>query len=243
MKRLGENSLSYLIAQIASALVTKANENDLSAVAKSGDYNDLLNIPSSSSSLSQSVFFTQLPTEGWLLNTDTGLYDATISVSGMLDDYYPLVSVDKSNATADMIVLYEQAWSNVKNIATFDGSIIVSALSAIDIAVPIILSLNVINNSDITLNTNIAVAVTLKADAWSRNAPYTQTITIDGLLGDKFENPEIIPEYSEDNAEREAQEIAWNMVDQIVSVEGALVFTCVSKTPTIDIPLIVKVKR
>lgn len=85
----------------------------------------------------------------------------------------------------------------------------------------------------------VSTAITLLADGWTGDGPYTQTVSIDHLTGSRFENPDVFPEFTENiEAEREA----WNLVDQVVSVEGALEFTCLTEAPEMDLTLIVKVR-
>jgi len=85
----------------------------------------------------------------------------------------------------------------------------------------------------------VSVAVTLLADGWTGDGPYEQTISVAHLTGSRFENPDVFPEFTEDiEAEREA----WSHVDQVVSAEGALQFTCLAEAPGMDLTLIVKVR-
>ena len=85
----------------------------------------------------------------------------------------------------------------------------------------------------------VSTAITLLADGWTGDGPYTQTVTIAHLTGSRFENPDVFPEFTE-NIEEERE--AWNLVDQVVSVEGALEFTCLTEAPEMDLTLIVKVR-
>lgn len=91
------------------------------------------------------------------------------------------------------------------------------------------------------LRRSIDAALTLPASGWEgETAPFTQTLAVDGLTGNRFENPEVLPEYGPENIE--AVRAAWSLVDNAVSMEGGLLFICLSEKPEMDIPLIVKVR-
>lgn len=92
---------------------------------------------------------------------------------------------------------------------------------------------------DTKANKSFNTVIVLSADGWSTSSPHKQFISIDGFTGNRFENPYVIPEYSENNIE--AEQLAWNLIDQIISVEGGLECTCLYETPKIDLTLIVKI--
>lgn len=85
----------------------------------------------------------------------------------------------------------------------------------------------------------VSIAISLLADGWTGDGPYTQTVSVAHLTGSRFENPDVFPEFTD---EIEAEREAWNMVDQVVSVDGALEFTCFTEAPDMDLTLIVKVR-
>lgn len=86
----------------------------------------------------------------------------------------------------------------------------------------------------------VSTAITLLANAWEGEGPYTQTVAVEGLTGDRFENAVVFPEFSEEGLEAERE--AWNLVDNTTTVEGAVYFLCLREKPIIDVPLIVKVR-
>lgn len=97
------------------------------------------------------------------------------------------------------------------------------------------LKIDIANKADKTIST----AITLLADGWTGDGPYTQAVSVAHLTGSRFENPDVFPEFTD---EIEAEREAWNLVDQVVSVEGALEFTCLTEAPEMDLTLIVKVR-
>jgi len=89
-------------------------------------------------------------------------------------------------------------------------------------------------------NKTRSTAITLLANGWEGEGPYTQTVAVEGLTGDRFENAVVFPEFSEEGLEAERE--AWNLVDNTTTVEGAVYFLCLREKPIIDVPLIVKVR-
>lgn len=77
--------------------------------------------------------------------------------------------------------------------------------------------------------------------AWSGSGPYTQTVTISGILA--TDTPHISPVYSSTNATAIAQKEAWAMVNKAVANDGSIAFTCFEEKPSVEIPVQVEVFR
>lgn len=85
----------------------------------------------------------------------------------------------------------------------------------------------------------VSFVVNLQASNWAGNGPYTQTVAVANLTGDRFENPDVIAEFGED---LEAEQAEWDKVNQVKTISGGLVFTCLNEAPEIDLTIIVKVR-
>lgn len=88
---------------------------------------------------------------------------------------------------------------------------------------------------------HITATATLLASGWSSSAPYTQTVTVAGVLA--ADNPHISPVYSDTLATAIAQKEAWEAVSKAVAAEGTITFSCFEDKPTTDIPIQVEVNR
>ncbi len=80
-----------------------------------------------------------IPITGWAENATTGLFEVTVSVTGMQAAYVPVADITAPNATAEEIAAIETAWALVKGIETADGSITVRATGVTETAIPIVL--------------------------------------------------------------------------------------------------------
>ena len=78
--------------------------------------------------------------------------------------------------------------------------------------------------------------------SWSGSAaPYTQSVTVSGILATDF--PHITPVYSSTLATALAQKEAWSMVSKAVSNSGKITFTCFEEKPATAIPIQIEVIR
>lgn len=72
-------------------------------------------------------------------------------------------------------------------------------------------------------------------------APYTQTVSVIGILATDF--PHITPVYSTTLATALAQQEAWGMVSYAEAVTGGIKFTCPEDKPTVAVPIQIEVMR
>ena len=72
-------------------------------------------------------------------------------------------------------------------------------------------------------------------------APYTQSVTVPGILGTDY--PHITPVYSTTNSTAIAQKKAWANVSKAVAESGKITFTCFEEKPTTAIPIQIEVMR
>lgn len=80
---------------------------------------------------------------------------------------------------------------------------------------------------------------TLTVSGWTTTAPYTQAITITGVSDDETLTIQCLIENTTKDAKK-AVEKAWGYVDDIETIENAIVATCYFDKPTVDIPLVIK---
>lgn len=77
---------------------------------------------------------------------------------------------------------------------------------------------------------------------WSgTSAPYTQSISISGILA--TDNPHIMPVYSATNATAILEKEAWNCISKAVTSAGKITFTCFEEKPTQAISINIEIVR
>lgn len=101
-----------------------------------------------------------------------------------------------------------------------------------------------INNLTTVMNSKAETAAyigTLTATGWSSSAPYTQTITVNGILS--TDNPFVDLDLS--NVSDGASVIeAWNLIGRVTaSADNTIMAYCYEEIPTVNIPIILKVVR
>ena len=83
--------------------------------------------------------------------------------------------------------------------------------------------------------------ITLPANGWSGSAPYSQTVSVEGINAD--DNPHVSPVYSDTLATALTQKEAWEMVSRAKSNANAITFYCFEEKPAVDIPVQIEVNR
>lgn len=73
------------------------------------------------------------------------------------------------------------------------------------------------------------------------SAPYTQSISISGILS--TDKPHITPVYSTTNATAILEKKAWNCISKAVTSAGKITFTCFEEKPTQELSLQIEVIR
>lgn len=82
---------------------------------------------------------------------------------------------------------------------------------------------------------------TFSSSGWSSTAPYTQSITVDGIL--VTDNPFVDIDLS-NVSDGSAVTEAWNCVSRVTaSANDTITVYCYEEKPTVDIPIILKVVR
>lgn len=77
--------------------------------------------------------------------------------------------------------------------------------------------------------------------SWSGSGPYTQTVSIAGILATDM--PHVVPVYSTTNATAIAQKEAWARVSRGDAVADGIQFTCFEDKPGTAIPIQIEVMR
>lgn len=81
---------------------------------------------------------------------------------------------------------------------------------------------------------------TLNGTGWSEGPPYTQTLTIENLTENDVPIISRGTPITEDSANYKALVKNFAMLDKAETGEGNITFTCYSKKPTADIPIIIR---
>lgn len=76
---------------------------------------------------------------------------------------------------------------------------------------------------------------------WAGDEPYTQTVTVEGLL--ETDMPHVAPVYDADNTTAKAQREAWGCVSRGVAAADGIQFTCFEDKPETAIPIQIEVMR
>ena len=88
---------------------------------------------------------------------------------------------------------------------------------------------------------HITKTATITTSWTGSSAPYTQNVTVSGLLSTDY--PHIIPVYSTSNETAIAQKEAWSMISNAVAETDTITFTCFEDAPTTEITIQIEVIR
>ena len=88
--------------------------------------------------------------------------------------------------------------------------------------------------------TNLYTA-TLTSSGWSSSAPYTQTVSVSGILSTDTPIADVVLDVVTSTAMTQIS--AWMCVSNIETADGSITATCFENNPEIDIPIQLKVVR
>ena len=87
----------------------------------------------------------------------------------------------------------------------------------------------------------MSVQISVPASGWSASAPYTQSVSVSGLLA--TDNPHVFPVYSDTLATALSQAESWAMVCTATTSNGSLTLKCFEDKPSVNLTLLVEVNR
>lgn len=87
---------------------------------------------------------------------------------------------------------------------------------------------------------HMIATVRLPASGWSASAPYTQTITVEGIL--ETDTPHWTVVYSQ-NESAFAEKEAYAMIDLLFAENGKVTFVCLEERPEVDLTIQMEVNR
>lgn len=221
----------YTKTQTDNLLNLKANTNDLSTVATSGQYSDLLGLPS-------------IPTKTSDLTNDSNF----VSSSDLSNSYYSKTQTDnlldtkvdkitgKGLSTEDYTTADKTKLAGIESEANKTVVVQTTGSSTTDV-----MSQNAVSTQLDSKATTALYTGTLLSSGWSSSAPYTQTVSIQGMLATDVPIVDVV--LSSTTSTAISQTEAWSCVSKIETAAGSIIATCLEEKPTIDIPIQLKVVR
>lgn len=81
----------------------------------------------------------------------------------------------------------------------------------------------------------------LAVNSWSGTSPYTQSVSVAGLLA--TDTPHVVVDYSATPATALLEKEAWSLISYAETSAGTVTFTCLEEVPTQALSLIIEVVR
>lgn len=196
---------------ITVSLGGKANTSDLSSVATSGSYTDLSNKPT-------------IPTKTSDLTNDSNFVPssslATVATSGSYNDLSntPTIPTKTSDLTNDSNFVSSSSLATVATSGSYTD----------------------LSNTP-TIPTVSDYNASLLLPNWSSTAPYTQTVSVQGILA--TDTPIVDVVLSSTTSTAIAQNSSWAFVSKIETYANSITATCLESKPEVDLPILLKVVR
>lgn len=233
---------------ITVSLGGKANTSDLSSVATSGSYNDLSNKPniptktsqltndsdfvvsSNLASVATSGSYTDLsnkptiPTKTSELTNDSNFVPssslATVATSGSYNDLSntPTIPTKTSDLTNDSNFVSSSSLATVATSGSYTD----------------------LSNTP-TIPTVSDYNASLLLSNWSSTAPYTQTVSVQGILATDTPIVDVVLDSVTSTAMSQIE--AWMDVSKIETSNDSITATCFESKPEVDLPIQLKVVR
>jgi hypothetical protein len=93
----------------------------------------------------------------------------------------------------------------------------------------------------VAADSHMSAKITLPASGWSSEAPYTQTVAVEGILAADWPHVCLVP--SENVESALVQEENWGYVSRGMAEDGSITFTCYEDKPEVNLPLQIEVNR
>ena len=104
-----------------------------------------------------------------------------------------------------------------------------------------VMSQNIVTTELNSKATTALYTGTLTSSGWTSAAPYTQTVSIQGILATDVPVVDVVLSSTTSTAISQLE--AWSCVSKIETSAGSITATCLEEKPTIDIPIQLKVVR
>ena len=159
------------------------------------------------------------------------LVDVEALLSGILD-----TTLTKSGKAADAKAVGD-ALNNKLNIS---GGFMSGALSVLDPTA----DTHAANKGYVdtkVAGTHMAAQVTLAANGWSGNGPFTQTVNVNGIGANDRVHWGVV--YSSNAQTAMAEKEAYALVDDLDSAAGSVTFTCFEEKPEVSLTIALEVNR
>ena len=104
-----------------------------------------------------------------------------------------------------------------------------------------VMSQNIVTTELNSKATTALYTGTLTSSGWTSAAPYTQTLSISGILSTDVPVVDVV--LSSTSSTAISQTEAWSCVSKIETAAGSITATCLEEKPAIDIPIQLKVVR
>ena len=233
---------------ITTALSNKVDSSSLASVATSGSYSDLSNKPT-------------IPTKTSELTNDSNFVSssnlATVATTGSYDDLSnkPTIPSKTSQLTNDSnfvssgnlaMVAISGSYTDLSNTPTIptktsdltNDSNFVSSSSLATVATSG--SYTDLSNTP-TIPTVSDYNALLLLSNWSSTAPYTQTVSAQGILATDTPIVDVVLDSTTSTAI--SQNNSWAFVSKIETSADSITATCLESKPEVDLPIQLKVVR
>lgn len=211
------------------------------------DYDALANLPQSDKTLSKDGGFADAKATSEAIEKATTVVDSTLTNQGQAADAQivgaKIQSIENTmNGINEAVSTIQETANNAlpKTGGDMSGNINMGGKNITNLADP--------TNADDAVNKEyvdekyFSGTVTLTVSQWAESvAPYTQTISLDGILD--TDNPHYCVVYSGTTENKLAQKEAFSFVDELVTSNGSLTFTCLEAKPTVDLDIQLEVNR
>lgn len=215
------------------------------------NYEALANLPQSDKTLSKDGAFADAKATSDAIKQATIIVDNTLANEGQAADaktvgtQFQNIEESISDINGEVAAVQITAGNALpKSGGNMSGNINMSGNKISGISDPVDNS-DVVNKKyvvDYVDNKHFIATVTINASAWVGSvAPYTQEVSLDGIL--ESDNPHYGVIYSGTKDNKISQKEAFSYVDELATANGKLTFTCLDDKPAVDLNIQLEVNR